>query len=42
MAKVFADKMGFAGDCNRGKAIGAMKRSAVGEEFRSNYSLGGE
>ncbi len=24
-----------------GKAIGAMKRSAVGEEFRSNYSLGG-
>lgn len=26
----------------KGKAIGAMKRSAVGEEFRSNYSLGGE
>lgn len=25
-----------------GKAIGAMKRSAVGEEFRSNFSLGGE
>lgn len=25
-----------------GKAIGGMKRSAVGEEFRSNYSLGGE
>jgi RimK family alpha-L-glutamate ligase len=25
-----------------GKAIGAMKRSAVGEEFRSNYSLGGK
>jgi ribosomal protein S6--L-glutamate ligase len=25
-----------------GKVIGAMKRSAVGEEFRSNYSLGGE
>jgi RimK family alpha-L-glutamate ligase len=24
-----------------GKAIGAMKRSAVGEEFRSNFSLGG-
>jgi RimK family alpha-L-glutamate ligase len=24
-----------------GVAIGAMKRSAVGEEFRSNYSLGG-
>ncbi len=25
-----------------GKAIGAMKRSAVGEEFRSNFSLGGD
>jgi len=25
-----------------GKAIGAMKRSAVGGEFRSNYSLGGK
>ena len=25
-----------------GEAIGAMKRSAVGEEFRSNYSLGGK
>ena len=25
-----------------GKAIGAMKRSAKGEEFRSNFSLGGE
>jgi ribosomal protein S6--L-glutamate ligase len=25
-----------------GKAIGAMKRTAKGEEFRSNYSLGGE
>jgi RimK family alpha-L-glutamate ligase len=25
----------------QGKVIGAMKRSAVGEEFRSNYSLGG-
>ncbi|MFZ2152851.1 MAG: ATP-grasp domain-containing protein [Microgenomates group bacterium] len=25
-----------------GKAIGGMKRSAVGAEFRSNYSLGGE
>lgn len=25
-----------------GVAIGAMKRSAVGEEFRSNYSLGGK
>jgi len=25
-----------------GRAIGAMKRSAVGEEFRSNFSLGGE
>ncbi len=25
-----------------GKAIGAMKRSAVGKEFRSNYSLGGK
>jgi ribosomal protein S6--L-glutamate ligase len=25
-----------------GKAIGAMKRSAVGKEFRSNFSLGGE
>ena len=24
-----------------GKAIGGMKRSAVGEEFRSNFSLGG-
>jgi len=24
-----------------GKAIGAMKRSAVGKEFRSNFSLGG-
>ena len=24
-----------------GRAIGAMKRSAVGEEFRSNFSLGG-
>ena len=24
-----------------GKAIGGMKRSAVGKEFRSNYSLGG-
>lgn len=24
-----------------GKTIGAMKRSAVGEEFRSNFSLGG-
>ena len=24
-----------------GKAIGAMKRTAVGSEFRSNYSLGG-
>jgi len=24
-----------------GKAIGAMKRTAVGEEFRSNFSLGG-
>jgi ribosomal protein S6--L-glutamate ligase len=24
-----------------GKVIGAMKRSAVGKEFRSNYSLGG-
>jgi len=24
-----------------GKAIGAMKRTAVGNEFRSNYSLGG-
>jgi ribosomal protein S6--L-glutamate ligase len=25
-----------------GRAIGGMKRSAVGEEFRSNFSLGGE
>lgn len=25
-----------------GKAIGGMKRSAVGSEFRSNFSLGGE
>lgn len=25
-----------------GKAIGGMKRQAVGDEFRSNYSLGGE
>lgn len=25
-----------------GRAVGAMKRSAKGEEFRSNYSLGGE
>lgn len=25
-----------------GKAIGGMKRSAVGEEFRSNFSLGGD
>lgn len=25
-----------------GKAIGGMKRQAVGSEFRSNYSLGGE
>jgi RimK family alpha-L-glutamate ligase len=25
-----------------GKAIGAMKRTAVGKEFRSNYSLGGK
>ena len=25
-----------------GKAIGAMKRSAKGDEFRSNFSLGGE
>jgi len=25
-----------------GKAVGGMKRSAVGEEFRSNFSLGGE
>ncbi|MBP6989639.1 ATP-grasp domain-containing protein [Candidatus Shapirobacteria bacterium] len=25
-----------------GKAIGGMKRSAVGEEFRSNFSLGGK
>lgn len=25
-----------------GKSIGGMKRSAVGEEFRSNFSLGGE
>jgi RimK family alpha-L-glutamate ligase len=25
-----------------GKAIGAMKRSAVGKEFRSNFSLGGK
>jgi hypothetical protein len=25
-----------------GRAIGAMKRSAVGDEFRSNFSLGGE
>lgn len=25
-----------------GKAIGAMKRTAVGDEFRSNFSLGGE
>lgn len=25
-----------------GKAIGAMKRSAVGDEFRSNFSLGGK
>jgi len=25
-----------------GEAIGGMKRSAVGEEFRSNFSLGGE
>lgn len=25
-----------------GKAIGGMKRSAVGDEFRSNFSLGGE
>lgn len=25
-----------------GKAIGAMKRSAVGDEFRSNFSLGGD
>ncbi len=25
-----------------GKAIGAMKRSAVGKEFRSNFSLGGD
>lgn len=25
-----------------GKVIGGMKRTAVGEEFRSNYSLGGE
>lgn len=25
-----------------GKAIGGMKRSATGEEFRSNFSLGGE
>ncbi|HEX9007811.1 MAG TPA: hypothetical protein VF837_00960, partial [Patescibacteria group bacterium] len=24
-----------------GKALGAMKRSAVGDEFRSNFSLGG-
>jgi glutathione synthase/RimK-type ligase-like ATP-grasp enzyme len=24
-----------------GKAIGGMKRSAVGDEFRSNFSLGG-
>lgn len=24
-----------------GRAVGAMKRSAVGEEFRSNFSLGG-
>ena len=24
-----------------GKAVGAMKRSAVGDEFRSNFSLGG-
>ena len=24
-----------------GRAIGGMKRSAVGEEFRSNFSLGG-
>lgn len=25
-----------------GKAIGSMKRSAVGDEFRSNFSLGGD
>ncbi|MBU1130041.1 ATP-grasp domain-containing protein [Patescibacteria group bacterium] len=25
----------------KGKAVGAMKRSAVGDEFRSNFSLGG-
>ena len=25
-----------------GKVVGAMKRSAVGDEFRSNFSLGGE
>lgn len=25
-----------------GKVLGAMRRSAVGKEFRSNYSLGGE
>ncbi|MFA7301778.1 MAG: hypothetical protein WC069_05685 [Candidatus Shapirobacteria bacterium] len=25
-----------------GKAIGAMKRTAVGDEFRSNFSLGGD
>lgn len=25
-----------------GKVLGAMKRSAVGEEFRSNFSLGGD
>jgi glutathione synthase/RimK-type ligase-like ATP-grasp enzyme len=25
-----------------GKAIGAMKRTAVGDEFRSNFSLGGK
>ena len=25
-----------------GKSIGAMRRSAVGDEFRSNYSLGGK
>ncbi|MDP4009899.1 MAG: ATP-grasp domain-containing protein [Candidatus Shapirobacteria bacterium] len=25
-----------------GKTLGAMKRSAVGDEFRSNFSLGGE
>jgi len=26
----------------RGKSIGAMRRSAMGDEFRSNYSLGGK